>query len=99
MSLALAFFLLTFLKSRQLTKLEISLSFLKMPTTVTVFILYISIINIVLKGCSSVKIAYSFFVLDMSLAIKERSDLPVITSQSQRTSKCKDRRKNKMVLS
>lgn len=38
-------------------------------------------INIVLpvpKGYSSVKIALSFLVLDMSPAIKERSDLPVI---------------------
>lgn len=72
-----------------------------MQTTVTVFILYIFIINIVLmsfKGYSSVKIAYSFLILDMSPAIKERSTLPVITSQSQHTSKHRDRRKRKMVL-
>ena len=45
------------------------------------FILYIFIITTVSwapKGCSSVKIAHSFLILDMSPAIKERSNLSVI---------------------
>ena len=48
---------------------------------VIVFILYIFIITTVSrapKGCSSVKIAHSFLILDMSPAIKERSNLSVI---------------------